>query len=483
MITIVGGGLAGSEAAWQAASQGVPVTLHEMRPVRPTAVHKTDRLAELVCSNSLRGDKLDNAVGLLKEEMRRLESLIMRAAEASRVPAGAALAVDRERFSEAITHALTTHPLVTIVRDEVVAIPSATERDPVIVATGPLTSEALSADIARLVGAEHLYFYDAISPIVLAESIDRGKVFRASRWNRSIRLKPDPAYRLSAADPANTGPACGVDDGEGDYLNCPLTREEYERFYDALIHAESATVHDFDKEKFFEGCLPIEVMAHRGADTLRFGPMKPVGLTDPRTGRPPYAAVQLRQDNLAGDHYSLVGFQTQLKWSEQARVLRLIPGLEAAEFARFGLVHRNTYVNGPNVLMETWQVRRRPALFFAGQMSGVEGYVESAASGLLAGLNAARMAGGQPLSSPPRTTAIGALAYYVSHANPAHYDPSNITFGIMESLANAPRGKVAKKLAISERALGDLERWRDGLKAVACIAPDVGHGVQTVPNR
>ena len=479
MITIVGGGLAGSEAAWQAASQGVAVTLHEMRPVRPTAVHKTDRLAELVCSNSLRGDKLDNAVGLLKEEMRRLGSLIMRAAEASRVPAGAALAVDRERFSEEITRALATHPLVTIVREEVLAIPPASERDPVIVATGPLTSETLSADIAGLVGAEHLYFYDAISPIVLAESIDRGKVFRASRWNRSIRLKPDPTY----ADPTNPGPACGVDDGEGDYLNCPLTREEYERFYDALTHAESATVHDFDKEKFFEGCLPIEVMAHRGADTLRFGPMKPVGLTDPRTGRPPYAAVQLRQDNLAGDHYSLVGFQTQLKWSEQARVLRLIPGLEAAEFARFGLVHRNTYVNGPNVLMETWQVRRRPSVFFAGQMSGVEGYVESAASGLLAGMNAARMAGGEPLSSPPRTTAIGALAYYVSHADPAHYDPSNITFGIMEPLANAPRSKVAKKLAISERALSDLERWRDGLKAVPYTAPDVGHGLQTVPNR
>jgi methylenetetrahydrofolate--tRNA-(uracil-5-)-methyltransferase len=466
MITIIGGGLAGSEAAWQAASQGVPVTLHEMRPVRSTAVHKTDGLAELVCSNSLRGDKLDNAVGLLKEEMRRLGSLVMRAAEASRVPAGAALAVDRDRFSEEITRTLTTHPLVTIVRQEVLAIPRATERDPVIVATGPLTSEALSADIARLVGAEHLYFYDAISPIVLAESIDRGKVFRASRWNRSfssrggrlqadhdeIRLKPDPTHTAST-------PACGVDDGEGDYLNCPLTREEYERFYDALIHAESATVHDFDKEKFFEGCLPIEVMAHRGADTLRFGPMKPVGLTDPRTGRPPYAAVQLRQDNLAGDHYSLVGFQTQLKWSEQARVLRLIPGLEAADFVRFGLVHRNTYVNGPSVLAETWQVRRHPALFFAGQMSGVEGYVESAASGLLAGVNAARMAKGEPLSSPPRTTAIGALAYYVSHADPAHYDPSNITFGIMEPLANAPRSKVARKLAISERALADLALW------------------------
>ena len=469
MITIVGGGLAGCEAAWQAASQGVPVTLHEMRPVRPTAVHKTDRLAELVCSNSLRGDKLDNAVGLLKEEMRRLGSLIIRAAEASRVPAGAALAVDRERFSEEITHALATHPLVTIVREEVLAIPPATERDPVIVATGPLTSEALSADIAALVGAEHLYFYDAISPIVLAESIDRGKVFRASRWNRSIRLKPDPTY----ANPTPSGPACGVDDGEGDYLNCPLTREEYERFYDALIHAESATVHDLDRENFFEGCLPIEVMAHRGADTLRFGPMKPVGLIDPRTGRPPYAAVQLRQDNLAGDHYSLVGFQTQLKWSEQARVLRLIPGLEAAEFVRFGLVHRNTYVNGPNVLAETWQVRRRPAVFFAGQMSGVEGYVESAASGLLAGRNAARMARCEPLSSPPRTTAIGALAYYVSHANPAHYDPSNITFGIIEPMVDAPRSKVAKKLAISERALVDLARWMDACDQSSQSLPTV----------
>jgi len=501
MITIVGGGLAGCEAAWQAASQGVPVTLHEMRPVRPTAVHKTDRLAELVCSNSLRGDKLDNAVGLLKEEMRRLGSLIMRAAEASRVPAGAALAVDRERFSEDITHTLATHPLVTIVREEVLAIPPATERDPVIVATGPLTSEALSADIAELVGAEHLYFYDAISPIVHAESIDRSKVFRASRWNRSlstVRLKADTTTDTADAthdvrsvrlqpDRHPAGPACGVDDGEGDYLNCPLTREAYERFYDALSHAESATVHDFDTEKFFEGCLPIEVMAHRGADTLRFGPMKPVGLTDPRTGRPPYAAVQLRQDNLAGDHYSLVGFQTQLKWSEQARVLRLIPGLEAAEFVRFGLVHRNTYVNGPNVLAETWQVRRRPAVFFAGQMSGVEGYVESAASGLLAGRNAARMARGEPLSSPPRTTAIGALAYYVSHANPAHYDPSNITFGIMEPMVFASRNKLARKLAISERALADLERWRDGLgdglKAVPYTAPDVGHGLQTVPNR
>jgi methylenetetrahydrofolate--tRNA-(uracil-5-)-methyltransferase len=255
-----------------------------------------------------------------------------------------------------------------------------------------------------------------------------------------------------------------VDDGEGDYLNCPFTREEYERFYDALVHAESATVHDFDRERFFEGCLPIEVMAHRGGDTLRFGPMKPVGLTDPRTGRTPYAVVQLRQDNLAGDHFSLVGFQTQLKWSEQARVLRLIPGLEQAEFVRFGMVHRNTYVNGPEVLSETWQVRGRPGLFFAGQMSGVEGYVESAASGLIAGLHAAALTHGETLAPPPRTTAIGALGFYVSHADPRHYDPSNITFGIMQPLERAPRGKMERKLALSARALADLDRWMQDLR-------------------
>ena len=471
-IKIVGGGLAGSEAAWQAASRGVPVTLHEMRPVRPTAVHKTDRLAELVCSNSFRGDKLDNAVGLLKEEMRRLGSLVMRAADASRVPAGAALAVDHERFAQTITDTLAAHPLVTIVRGEVLALPPSTDRDPVIVATGPLTSEALAANIARLVGQTHLYFYDAISPIVLAESIDRSKVFRASRWDRdTVRLKPDTTPDHSSvrlqADPASDSssvrlqadPACGIDDGQGDYLNCPMTREEYERFYEALVHAESATVHDFDKERFFEGCLPIEVMAHRGVDTLRFGPMKPVGLIDPRTGRQAYAIVQLRQDNIAGDHYSLVGFQTQIKWGDQARVLRLIPGLEQAEFVRFGMVHRNTYVNGPTVLAETWQVRARPSLFFAGQMSGVEGYVESAASGLVAGLNAAALASGDPVSAPPRTTAIGALSYYVSHANPAHYEPSNITFGIMPPIENPPRDKMRRKLALADRALADLEDW------------------------
>jgi methylenetetrahydrofolate--tRNA-(uracil-5-)-methyltransferase len=282
---------------------------------------------------------------------------------------------------------------------------------------------------------------------VLAGTIDTGKVFRQSRWDRSLRGEPDAR-------------ACGVDAGEGDYLNCPMTREEYERFYDALVHAESATVHDFDRERFFEGCLPIEVMASRGVDTLRFGPMKPVGLIDPRTSREPYAAVQLRQDDLAGDHYSLVGFQTQLKWSEQARVLRLVPGLERAEFVRFGMVHRNTYVNGPTVLTDAWQVRGRPGLFFAGQMSGVEGYVESAASGLLAGLNAAALATGRPATPAPRTTAIGALAYYVSHANPAHYEPSNITHGIMAPLDRPPSARLARKLAVASRALAALDEWK-----------------------
>src|SRR6185369_12777755 len=298
------------------------------------------------------------------------------------------------------------------------------------------------------------YFYDAISPIVLAESIDRSRVFRASRWGRSLG-RPSLDVRGSSSG----GSACGVDDGQGDYLNCPLTRAEYDAFYDALVSAESATVHDFDKETFFEGCLPIEVMAHRGRDTLRFGPMKPVGLVDPRTGREAYAVVQLRQDNLAGEHYSLVGFQTQIKWGEQARVLRMIPGLEQAEFVRFGMVHRNTYINGPTVLAETWQVRKRPTLFFAGQMSGVEGYVESAASGLIAGLNATALSKGHEVAAPPRTTAIGALAYYASHADPRHYEPSNITFGIMPPLAHPPRGKLERKMALSTRALHDLEQW------------------------
>ena len=518
VVTIIGGGLAGSEAAWQVASRGVRVRLHEMRPVRPTLVHQSDRLAELVCSNSFRGDKLDNAVGVLKEEMRRLGSVILRCADATRVPAGAALAVDRGRFSQEVTEAIAAHPLIEVVRGEVPSIPApGSTGGPVIVATGPLTSDALSQDIAHLVGAEHLSFYDAISPIVLADTIDRSIVYRASRWGRSIRGADEhgagdrgadergagehgadergvserggpagvgvgrrptlsDAATAMGGDTSSGGPACGVDDGEGDYLNCPMTEAEYRAFYDALITAESATVHDFDKAQFFEGCLPIEVMAHRGPDTLRFGPMKPVGLPDPRTGRIPFAVVQLRQDTLAGDHFSLVGFQTQLKWGEQARVLRMIPGLANAEFVRFGMVHRNTYINGPTILRPTWQVRTRDDLFFAGQVSGVEGYVESAASGLLAGINAARLALGQPCTEAPRETAIGALAYYVSHADAGHYQPSNITFGIMPPLAAPPvargrRGggpgkKALRNEALAARALLALDGWKASLDAV-----------------
>jgi methylenetetrahydrofolate--tRNA-(uracil-5-)-methyltransferase len=460
-IHIIGGGLAGSEAAWQAASAGVRVALHEMRPTRPTAVHKTDKLAELVCSNSFRGDKLDNAVGLLKEEMRRLGSLVMRAADAARVPAGAALAVDRERFSAAVTDAIASHPLIEVRREEVSRVPDTLD-GPIIVATGPLTSSALSADIAAMVGANHLYFYDAISPIVLAETIDRSRVFRASRWGRSLRGKDGVQ---------DAGAACGVDDGEGDYLNCPFTADQYARFYDALMAAEKASLHEFDDAKFFEGCLPIEVMATRGVDTLRFGPMKPVGLPDPRTGRDAYAIVQLRQDDLAGDHYSLVGFQTQMKWGEQARVLRMIPGLEQAEFVRFGMVHRNTYINGPTVLQPTWQTRQRADLFFAGQISGVEGYVESAASGLMAGRNAAALVRGQLPAPLPRETALGALAFYVANANPRHYQPTNITFGIMPPLTSSggrrvPKKKEERKLAYADRALEALDRWMREIDAV-----------------
>lgn len=445
-VRIIGGGLAGCEAAWQAASLGADVTIHEMRPVRPTAVHQTDRLAELVCSNSFRGDKLDNAVGLLKEEMRRLGSLVMRVADEVRVPAGAALAVDRHQFADRVTAAIEAHPRIRVERGELTSIPPSSPDSPVIVATGPLTSDALSADIAAFVGRDHLAFFDAISPIVLAESIDMSKVFRASRWNRSLR----------GQTPSDKTPDVLSD---GDYLNCPFTKDEYIAFHQAIVTAEKTEGHDIDNTKFFEGCLPIEVMAHRGVDTLRFGPMKPAGLDVPATGRWAYAVVQLRQDTLAGDHYSLVGFQTQMKWGEQARVLRMIPGLERAEFVRFGMIHRNTYINGPTVLTDTWQARSRPDLFFAGQVSGVEGYVESAASGLIAGRNAALVSLGRDPRPAPRTTAIGALAYYVSHADPAHYNPTNITFGIMPPLDAPPRSKSDRQLATSARALDTLASW------------------------
>ena len=428
-VTIVGGGLAGSEAAWQLARRGVSVDLYEMRPVRQTPVHQTGDLAELVCSNSLRGNALDQAAGLLKEEMRRMGSLVIRVADSVRVPAGSALAVDRGLFARRITEEVEALPEVTLHREEVPRIPD----DPVtIVATGPLTSEVLAAEVAAFVGREHLYFYDAVSPVIDAESIDFDRVFRASRYGK----------------------------GGDDYLNCPLDEEQYRAFYGALTTAESATLHAFEHEFFFEGCLPVEVIASRGFDTLLFGPMKPVGLSDPRTGRRPFAVVQLRQDNLAASHFSMVGFQTQLKWGEQARVFRMIPGLERAEFVRHGMIHRNTFINSPSTLDPTFEARRRRGLFFAGQMSGVEGYVESAASGLLAGVGAAaRALGAEPVAFP-EDTALGSLGRYISRSNPENYQPTNIAFGLLPELSERIRDKSKRRLAVSARALLSLEAFR-----------------------
>ena len=432
-VTIVGGGLAGSEAAWQLARRGVSVDLHEMRPVRQTPVHQTGDLAELVCSNSLRGNALDQAAGLLKEEMRRMGSLVIRVADSVRVPAGSALAVDRGLFARRITEEVEALPEVTIHREEVERIPEA----PVaIVATGPLTSEALAREVAAFVGRDHLYFYDAVSPVIDAESIDFERVFRASRYGK----------------------------GGDDYLNCPLDEEQYRAFHGALTTAESATLHTFEHEFFFEGCLPVEVIASRGFDTLLFGPMKPVGLSDPRTGRRPFAVVQLRQDNLAASHFSMVGFQTQLKWGEQTRVFRMIPGLERAEFVRHGMIHRNTFINSPATLEPTFEARRRPGLFFAGQMSGVEGYVESAASGLLAGIGAAARATGCAPISFPEDTALGSLGRYIARSNPENYQPTNIAFGILPELSERIRDKSKRRLAISARALSSLETFRPAVE-------------------
>ena len=427
-VTIVGGGLAGCEAAWQLARRGVAVDLLEMRPAQRTPVHQTGDFAELVCSNSLRGNALDQGAGLLKEEMRRLGSLVVRVADSVAVPAGSALAVDRALFARRMTEAIEALPLVTIHRREVLRIPD----DPVtIVATGPLTADALAADVAAFVGRTHLHFYDAVSPVVEADSIDFETAFRASRYGK----------------------------GGDDYLNCPLDEAQYAAFLEALTGAECASLHDFEKEHFFEGCLPVEVIASRGPDTLRFGPMKPVGLADPRTGKRPHAVVQLRQDDLAATHWSIVGFQTQLKWGEQKRVFRLIPGLERAEFVRFGMIHRNTFVNAPLVLEPTFETRRRRGLFFAGQMSGVEGYVESAASGLVAGVSAARRARGEEPRPFPEDTAHGALCRYIARSDPQHYQPTNIAFGLLPELPQRVRDKGQKKLAMARRALESLGRF------------------------
>jgi len=438
-IHILGGGLAGSEAAWQVAEAGLDAVLFEMRPGRSTAAHRTDRLAELVCSNSLKSEQENSAPWLLKRELRLLGSLLLQCAERARVPGGHALTVDREAFAAEVTRAIESHPRIIVRREEVTAIPV---EGVVIVATGPLTSDALAAEIARLTGAGRLFFYDSISPIIEADSIDMSVAFRASRYGKSL------------------------DDG-ADYLNCPLDKEQYERFVDALLAAESRSPHIQEDIPYFEACLPIEEQARRGRDTLRFGPMKPTGLVDPRTGVRPYAVVQLRQENLRADSYNLVGFQNYLKYGEQARILRMIPGLERAEFLRYGQIHRNTYINAPALLDPLLRLRTDPRIFFAGQISGVEGYVESIATGLMAGRHAAALARGETPLPLPRETALGSLCAYISGADPADYQPANITFDLLPPLEEETRrrlrhNKPARRPEVCRRALAALEQYLGG---------------------
>ena len=429
-VTVVGAGLAGCEAAWQLVKRGVKVTLAEQKPRSMSPAHHSPLFAELVCSNSLRSDRLQNAVGLLKEEMRRMDSLILASADRARVPAGGALAVDRDTFSGYITETLKNHPLLTVLEEEVTSVPEG----PAIIATGPLTSDALAQAISAMPEVSTLNFYDAAAPIVTAESLDMNRVYRASRYGRG-----------------------------DDYLNCPMNREEYDAFVDALLTAETAPVHGFEENKVFEGCMPVESMARRGRMVLAFGPLKPVGLPDPRTGRDPYAVVQLRQDDAAGTLYNLVGFQTRLKFPEQKRVFGLIPGLENAEYARYGVMHRNTFLSSPGLLDSHYQMIARPGLYFAGQMTGVEGYVESAASGLVAGICAAMQQLGNPLPDFPRTTALGALAHYVAADN-RNFQPMNVTFGIMEGWPEKVRGgKQARYEKIAQRALETIDSIRAAL--------------------
>jgi len=427
-VRIIGAGLAGSEAAWQCAKRGIPVELFEMRPGRSTPAHQTGDFAELVCSNSLKSDTENTAPWLLKEEMRRAGSLLMEIAGECAVPAGHALAVDRTTFAAKVTEALSREPNIRIRREEVSALPDDLIT---IVATGPLTSDALSGEIARLSGASHLYFYDSISPIVEADSIDMSRVYLAARYDK----------------------------GSADYINCPMSKEEYDRFYDALITAESVEARDWEKLNYFEGCLPIEEIARRGRDTLRFGPMKPVGLKDPRTGKMPYAVVQLRQENLRADSYNLVGFQNHLKFGDQARVLRLIPGLESARFLRYGQIHRNTYINAPSLLTPTLQMKPHPNIFFAGQICGVEGYVESIATGMMAGMHAAGLISGSEPQPPPRATAFGSLVHYISCADPQRFQPANITFDLLPSLPRNVRDRKERHRLQCERALADFHEW------------------------
>jgi methylenetetrahydrofolate--tRNA-(uracil-5-)-methyltransferase len=421
-ITVIGGGLAGCEAAWQIARRGCAVRLYEMRPVCSTPAHKTDRLAEIVCSNSLKSDQPYNASWLLKEELRTLGSILIQIADSVRVPAGAALAVDRERFATRVTEVVSNEPNIELVREEAREIP---KDGIVIIASGPLTSASLSESIREFCGAEHLYFYDAISPIVDAETIDRTKVYRASRYGK-------------AAD---------------DYLNCPMNREQYGAFYEALLTAESVRIHEFEEARYFESCLPIEELARRGRDTLRFGPMRPVGLDDPQTGRTPYAVVQLRQEDLMESSYNIVGFQNHLRFAEQTRIFRMIPGLETAEFLRLGQIHRNTYINAPNTLLATMAARHDPRVFFAGQLAGTEGYIENVASGLIAGINAVRLLRNEPGLIMPPATAIGALCRYVSTPQ-KHFAPMNINFGLLPPMEMPRRTpKAEKQRLLCERAL------------------------------
>ncbi len=431
-LTVIGGGLAGSEAAWQAAERGLRVVLYEMRPATSTPAHLTGRLAELVCSNSLGSNLADRAPGLLKEELRRLDSLVVACADATAVPAGGALAVDRDAFAALVTERVLAHPLIKLRREEVTAVPG---EGPAIIATGPLTAPALAGEIAALTGSQHLYFYDAMAPIVSAESVDTSIAFRASRY--------------------------GEAEAEGDYLNCPLNREEYERFVQELLAAETNPLRDFEREDphFFEACLPVEVLARRGPRALAYGPLKPVGLTDPRTGRWPHAVVQLRQDNQAATLYNMVGFQTNLKWGEQERVFRLIPGLANADFVRYGQMHRNTYISAPALLRPTLQLRRRPDLFFAGQIAGTEGYIGSVASGWVAGMNAALLAAGREPVAPPPETMAGALCHYVSSADPEGFQPMKANFGLLPPLDPPVRNKRARYQAYARRALETLERF------------------------
>ncbi|WP_237172629.1 FADH(2)-oxidizing methylenetetrahydrofolate--tRNA-(uracil(54)-C(5))-methyltransferase TrmFO [Paenibacillus lutimineralis] len=427
-VTVIGAGLAGSEAAWQIASRGVPVTLYEMRPVVKTPAHHTDKFAELVCSNSLRANGLTNAVGVLKEEMRLLDSLVLGSADRNAVPAGGALAVDRDGFSGEITSTLREHPLIEVVNEEIKEIP---QEGVVVIATGPLTSPALSEQIKALTGEDYFYFYDAAAPIIEKESIDMNKVYLASRYDK----------------------------GEAAYLNCPMTEQEFDAFYEALITAEVAQLKEFEKEVYFEGCMPIEIMMRRGKQTALFGPMKPVGLVNPHTGTLPHAVVQLRQDNAAGTLYNMVGFQTHLKWGEQKRVFSMIPGLENAEFVRYGVMHRNTFINSPRLMLPTYQLKERRTLFFAGQMTGVEGYVESAASGLLAGINAARIARGEDGIVLPEDTALGSMARYITTADFEHFQPMNANFGLFPKLDTRYRKKAEKNEALAQRALDSLRSF------------------------